>query len=59
MDIKLGTKVIDRLTGLSGTATARCEYLFGSPRVEVEFGPTKDGKTDSQWVDESRLEVAS
>jgi hypothetical protein len=58
MQIKLGQKVKDTITGFDGTATGRCEYLTGVPRVQVVRQNT-DGKMQEEWLDEPRLEVVS
>ncbi len=56
--IALGSKVADRVTGFAGTATARCEYLYTGPRVQVEAHITDPGKGPAvEWFDESRLET--
>jgi hypothetical protein len=56
--IELGSKVKDSITGFSGIATGRAEYLHGVPRVLVEATQlTADGKTESNWIDEPRLVV--
>ena len=34
--IELGEKVKDTITGFTGIATARTDYLYGCIRVEVE-----------------------
>ena len=54
--IKLGDKVKDSVTGFSGTAVARAEYLHGNPRVAVA-ALSHDGKdVKEEWMDEGRLE---
>jgi hypothetical protein len=54
--IELGTRVKDSITGFSGVATARTEYLYGCVRVAVEPTELKDGKPiESVWFDEQRL----
>ena len=56
--IKLGSTVQDKITRIRGVATARAEYISGTPRVQVEAPASADGKpTDPQWFDEDRLEV--
>ena len=55
--IKLGSKVRDTITGFSGVATARSGYLHGSPRVLVEGRVTAEGRLNSDWFEESRLEA--
>ena len=54
--ITLGKKVKDGITGVTGIATARTEYLHGTPRVCVEPRVELNGKpVDLAWLDESRL----
>lgn len=58
MKIELGQRVADKLTGLTGFAVARAEYLYGCSRVCVQPSHTKDGKpADTVWIDEPQLEV--
>jgi hypothetical protein len=54
--VQLGSKVKDSVTGLEGTATARAEYLHGSPSVRIE-GRNTDGKPFDEWVPEPRVAV--
>lgn len=52
---KLGLRFRDRATGLTGTATARADYLGGRRTVLLE---TLDGETiRTHWVEEDRLEL--
>ena len=53
-EIVLGTKVYDVVTFFEGTAVARVEYLYGSPRIQVERMST-DGKLRQEWFEEDRL----
>lgn len=54
--IKLGTRVRDSITGFSGVAMARTEYLNGCARVGVQAAQLHDGKpVDPQWFDEQQL----
>lgn len=56
MSTKLGSKVTDRVTGIVGTATARCELLYGSAQIKVEFTADPDGKArEPLWFDEGRI----
>ena len=56
--IKLGSKVRDRLTGLTGIATAKTEWLYGCVRIGIEPQELKDGKPiEAQWFDEQRVEA--
>jgi hypothetical protein len=54
--IKLGQKVIDRITGFTGTVTGKCEYISGCSQVLVAPRVGDDGAfKDSQWFDQQRL----
>lgn len=56
--IILGSKVRDNITGFTGTATGRTEYMFGCARVMIETSEMKDGKpVDALWFDEQRVEI--
>jgi hypothetical protein len=59
--VKLGMKVTDGMTGFSGIATARTEYLNGCVSVHVE--PDRLGEKgeilEGKWFDEQRLDGAS
>lgn len=56
--IKLGSKVKDSITGLTGIATSRTEYLYGCVHIGITPQETKDGKAcEPQWFDEQRVEV--
>jgi hypothetical protein len=58
--VKLGDRVTDTLTGFSGIATSRTEYLYGCVRIVVEPTELREGKPiDGQIFDEQRLDVAS
>lgn len=50
---KLGDKVVDPITGVTGTVTARCEYLYSSPSIRIE-GKDGTGRATCDWIDESR-----
>jgi hypothetical protein len=48
------------LTGFSGIATARSEWLYGCARICIEPEELHDGKPiERQWFDEQRVEVVS
>ncbi len=57
--VKLGTKVKDKITGVSGVATARSDYLYGCVRICVEYLNKKSGELKELWFDEQRLEKKS
>lgn len=52
--VKLGGKYTDPVTGFTGTATGRAEYLHGCARVMLE-GKDADGNPKDVWTDEPRL----
>jgi len=59
MAIKLGSKVRDSLTGFSGIAIGRTEYMYGCARIAIEPDrlDTTGKPIDVQWFDEQRVEV--
>ena len=55
--IRLGQNYRDTLTGLIGTATARCEYLSGRTDVQLQPQMVEMGKLpDAVWIDSDRLQ---
>lgn len=58
MEIKLGKKVKDIVTGMEGIATARVEYLNGCVQYCVRPPIDKDGKLqECMYIDVQQLEV--
>lgn len=57
--IKLGSRVKDMVSGFTGIATARTEYINGCARVVVDpENLDKDGKLiEGRYFDEPQLEV--
>lgn len=56
--IELGTKVKDVVTGLTGIATARIEYINGCVQYAITPPVQADGKVnDSLWVDHQRIDI--
>ncbi len=56
-EVKLGMNVRDKITGLTGIATGRSEWLNGCDRISVQ-PPAKDDKIpDAFWIDEMNLEI--
>jgi hypothetical protein len=56
--VKLGDRVKDQITGFTGIATGRYEYLYGCVRVSVQAEKLKDGKVaDGLVFYEDQLEV--
>lgn len=54
MKCKLGDKYRDQITGFTGTATARAEYIDDSPSVRLT-AETGQGELSERWVNEARL----
>jgi hypothetical protein len=55
--IKLGNKVKDKVSGIEGIVTGRCEYLNGCVQFCVTTKVGKDNKGASPWIDEGQLVV--
>lgn len=56
--IKLGQKVKDKITGFTGIAVAKAEYLTGCTQIGISPPMGKDGKLgESMYFDWTRLEV--
>lgn len=56
--IKLGDEVRDTVTGLTGIAVARHQYLQGCDRITIQPPLDNDGKIqDSYTFDEPQCEV--
>lgn len=57
-DIELGDKVKDVLTGFSGVAIARTEWLNGCVRITIQGEGMKDGlPIEGFTVDEQQIKV--
>lgn len=54
--IVLGKKYKDIITGLSGIATGRAEYLTGCTQVLLTPRLVRDGESNARWLDEPRLQ---
>lgn len=61
MDIRLGYKVRDRITGYEGIAISRHDYVYGCVRFTIQSDRLgSDGKVvDTITVDEPQLEVVN
>lgn len=59
MEIKLGQKVRDKLTGFEGTAVCRTVWLHGCVRIGIQpFGTDEKGSPkDCHSFDEPQVEV--
>lgn len=58
MDISLGKKARDKVTGFTGVITGRAEYLYGCTQYCIVPPASKDGGyVDGQWFDEGRVKI--
>jgi len=58
MEIKLGSKVVDKVTKFTGIATARVEYINGCIQYCVVPEVSKDNKLlEGEYIDIQRLKV--
>ncbi|HCS40369.1 MAG TPA: hypothetical protein DIW44_12395 [Anaerolineaceae bacterium] len=55
-DIVLGKKYKDAVTGFIGTATAKAEYQFDHPSIQLES--MVDGKPAREWYSLPRISRA-
>lgn len=56
--IELGSKVRDKISGLTGIAVCRSEWLYARTQITVQPQETKDGKpVETSYFDEAQLEV--
>lgn len=56
--IILGSQVRDTVTGFSGIAAARTEWVYGCTRIGIESKKLHEGKPiETQWFDEQRVEI--
>jgi len=56
VEVKLGDRVRDKITGFEGVAVARTQYLNGCARIAVQSTVLKEGKPlDTEWFDEKQV----
>ena len=56
--IQLGDEVKDIVSGFTGIATAKTEFLNGCVRVSIDPPVDKEGKhVDGRWFDQEQVEV--
>lgn len=54
--IQLGDKVKDPITGCTGVAVSRTQWLYGCTRIGVQARKRKDGTIpEVEWFDEPQL----
>lgn len=57
--VTLGSSYVDRVTGFSGIATARTEYLTGRSRTELSPKIRSNGALPRpEWFEDERLDEA-
>lgn len=57
-EVVLGSRVVHAITGFTGIATGRAEYLSGCTTVLVKPKAGEDGKMpEGHWIDEDQLEL--
>lgn len=55
-----GKKATDKVTGFTGTITAKALYMYGCAQYLLTPKVDKDGKRqDGEWFDEGRIEIFS
>jgi hypothetical protein len=53
----LGKKVKDNVTGFTGIATARVQYLNGCVQFKIQGASNKSGEAKDMWIDEGQISV--
>lgn len=48
-EIKLGDKVTSKVSGFTGTVTAKCEYLYSETQYAVTATELTDGEAKISW----------
>lgn len=57
MQVEIGSRVKDKITGFAGVVTGRCQYISGCNQALVAPPLGPDGAfRGSEWFDEQRLE---
>lgn len=57
MEFKLGNRVRDIVTGFTGIATSKVEYINGCTQYGIKPPVDKDGKMpDTNYIDHAQLE---
>jgi hypothetical protein len=57
MNIQLGAKARDKVTGFEGIIIGRCDYLYGCRQYGLVPSAKKGEIGGTQWFDEGRVEV--
>jgi hypothetical protein len=55
---ELGNLAVDIITGITGTLTARCQYINGCIQYCLKPMPDKDGKEiEGNYIDETQIRL--
>ena len=57
MNSNIGRMGKDKVTGLEGIITARCEYLYGCNQLHIQPVAKENRPTEGLWIDEGRVVV--
>ena len=57
MNSNIGRKGTDKMTGIIGVITGRCEYLYGCTQYHIQPKAKDNSNVDGFWVDEGRVEI--
>ena len=57
IEIKLGDKVRSKVSGFSGTITAKCEYLHSTTTYAVTAPEPLNGEVKTEWFAASELVI--
>jgi len=57
INIKLGDKVKDTITGFTGIATARINYIYKCVQIQITGKKGKEDSAPSEWFDEAGIVV--
>lgn len=59
-ELELGLKAKDKISGMTGILTARCEFLTGCNRYCISPQELKDGRPiEGMYFDEAQIEIIS
>lgn len=56
MQIELGFRYRDKVTGFVGVATGHCEYITGCSQTLLVSEVTEKKDSETHWYDDQRLE---
>ena len=57
IEIKLGDKVRSKVSGFSGTITAKCEYLHSTTTYAVTAPEPINGEVKTEWFAAAELVI--